>query len=129
MQVNNIISNNHNLLLNQLIKFFARYNVKYLLIKYPEYYEIHFNNRIFRIIYSNTFNIDFINKIDSIDILEDSLIKLINNYNTLQEPIEIIKKPEKNYPKFPKQKTIKKYRNNYTYEKNNRFNRKSHRRF
>lgn len=127
MRIINIWTNNIEYISDLVIRFLIIDQIEYLLIKYDDYYEIHFNDSIFRIKYDKLKN----NEVD----LLDKIVKMHNN-NKLVEELNVNIYPEENKKKinYPKKSNkhnlqLTKKKNHYIYEKNNRYNRKSHRRF
>ncbi len=127
MRIINIWTNNIEYIIDLVIRFLIIDQIGYLLIKYDDYYEIHFNDSIFRIKYDKLKN----NEVD----LLDKILKMHNNKKLVEElNVNICPEDNKkkiNYPKKSNKHNLQltKKKNHYIYEKNNRYNRKSHRRF
>lgn len=49
MKIIKILSNNSYIFLDSLLKELAMYNIRYLVIKYDDYYELHVNDKIYRL--------------------------------------------------------------------------------
>lgn len=49
MKIIKILSNNSYILLDSLLKELSMYNIRYLVIKYDDYYELHVNDKIYRL--------------------------------------------------------------------------------
>lgn len=49
MKTIKILSNNSFILLDSLLKELSMYNIRYLVIKYDDYYELHVNDKIYRL--------------------------------------------------------------------------------
>ena len=49
MKIIKILSNNSYIFLDSLLKELAMYNIRYLVIKYDGYYELHVNDKIYRL--------------------------------------------------------------------------------
>ena len=49
MKIIKILSNNSYIFLDFLLKELSMYNIRYLVIKYDDYYELHVNDKIYRL--------------------------------------------------------------------------------
>lgn len=49
MKIIKILSNNSYIFLDSLLKKLSMYNIRYLVIKYDDYYELHVNDKIYRL--------------------------------------------------------------------------------
>lgn len=49
MKIIEILSNNSYIFLDSLLKELSMYNIRYLVIKYDDYYELHVNDKIYRL--------------------------------------------------------------------------------
>lgn len=49
MKIIKILSNNSYIFLDSLLKELSMYNIRYLVIKYDDYYELHVNDKIYRL--------------------------------------------------------------------------------
>lgn len=49
MKIIKILSNNSYIFLDSLLKKLSMYNIRYLVIKYDDYYELHANDKIYRL--------------------------------------------------------------------------------
>ena len=49
MKIIKVLSNNSYILLDSLLKELSMYNIRYLVIKYDDYYELHVNDKIYRL--------------------------------------------------------------------------------
>ena len=49
MKIIKILSNNSYIYLDSLLKKLSMYNIRYLVIKYDDYYELHVNDKIYRL--------------------------------------------------------------------------------
>lgn len=49
MKIIKILSNNSYIFLDSLLKKISMYNIRYLVIKYDDYYELHVNDKIYRL--------------------------------------------------------------------------------
>lgn len=49
MKIIKILSNNSYIFLDSLLKELSLYNIRYLVIKYDDYYELHVNDKIYRL--------------------------------------------------------------------------------
>lgn len=49
MKIIEILSNNSYIFLDSLLKKLSMYNIRYLVIKYDDYYELHVNDKIYRL--------------------------------------------------------------------------------
>lgn len=49
MKIIKVLSNNSYILLDSLLKELSTHNIRYLVIKYDDYYELHVNDKIYRL--------------------------------------------------------------------------------